>query len=238
MKILDDALPPKSKEEIMELITNKDYETVIRTHIPLVLKIAKDYRDITSHVFDDLIQEGCLGVLRACEMYDASKNSSFTNYAALWIKQRLGLLLAKAGIIKVPLDVYTKARAVSKKASKLGRDLSLEEIMETTNSTYVKSKTIDRVLKFLVANDNSLNKMPHDYKPAHLKQLKESLSFGWNCLNGKEKFIVTKRFGLNGHKVSTYRELGIALNKTGERVRQIQDDALTKLKPYLQEHIQ
>ncbi|MCK4353101.1 RNA polymerase sigma factor RpoD/SigA [candidate division WOR-3 bacterium] len=247
-----EKIPPLSTEEEQKLFEKiklgdrKARERLILRHLRSVVKIAKLYyrRGIP---LDDLINEGNLGLLRALKTYDLSRGVKFISYASWWIKQRiLNIIYKQSKTVKIPVQKFAKRKIIIKieeeLTQKLGRLPKTEEIarvigvspheiaqsMEIAQSDFSLDASMGdsevSLLDFIKANPEQLE----DYI---IKELLEGeLWEELKKLEEREKMIITLYFGLNGNRHHTLTEIGEILELSRERVRQIKEKSLIKLK--------
>ena len=250
-------IPLLSSEEELE-VAKKIYETqseiarkvLINANLRLVVSIAKKYigRGLS---FLDLIQEGNMGLIKATEKFDYTKGYKFSTYATWWIQQSITRAIAdKARIIRLPIhliesinkikkatmDLTTKLGRIPNKqeiADELGISLSkLTSIIKSTQSTISidtptgqkddSNKIIDYIVdESTIAPDNIVS------QESMLEDIKNML----NQLSQKERDVLILRYGLNndGNK-KTLDEIGTSYGVSRERIRQIENRAISKLK--------
>ena len=227
--------------------------TLIRSNLRLVVKIAHDFKGLGLPLLD-LISEGNIGLMRAVEKFDPSKGAKLSSYAAWWIKQSMRRALAnQARTIRIPVQSASKISKIQgaklKLAESLGRDPTDKEIASEINLTertvtglrLGKTSTISLHDPIQHGEDGEFRDIIPDEKtsaPDELIQDEETLSHMLmltDRLEERERTILNLRFGLNGERPKTLEEVSQAIGRTRERVRQIQNQALDKLRSMLEE---
>lgn len=251
--------PLVSPEEEIELAAKiKDgdddaKQKLIRSNLRLVVKIAHDFKGLGLPLLD-LISEGNIGLMRAVEKFDPSKGAKLSSYAAWWIKQSMRRALAnQARTIRIPVQSASKICKIQaakvKLAEEYGRDPTDREIASEVNLTertvtglrLGKTTTISLHDPIQHGEDGEFRDIIPDDKstaPDELVQDEETLSHMLKLterLEKRERIILNLRFGLNGERPKTLEEVSQTIGRTRERVRQIQNQALDKLKSYLEE---
>ena len=248
-------LTPAQEIELAARIKKGDKEArslMIRANLRLVVKIAHDYSNLGLPLLD-LISEGNIGLMKAVERFDPAKGGKLSTYAAWWIKQSIKRALAnQSKTIRLPVhlvDKISKMRRVSLQMSEeLGREPTDEELAEevglsTAKVSHLKTVAIrpasldapisdDDSTAFgeIVGDDDALT----PFEMLRDKNLHDEIGGLLDVLDEREKKIIFSRFGLDGGKARTLEEVGKKFGVTRERIRQLQNIALAKLRRALQ----
>ena len=227
-------------------------QKLIRANLRLVVKIAHDYKGRGLPLLD-LISAGNMGLIRAVEKFDPAKGAKLSSYSAWWIKQSMRRALAnQSRTIRIPIQSAAKIakirRARTELKNKLDRDPTVSEIAEkldfsertvsclarvnpfTTSLDAPLGNEEDRQLRDVVEDDSS---PPADQIFQHEEHLGRILKL-LNRLDQREQIILERRFGLNGFQPQTLEQVSQVVGRTRERVRQIQNAALEKLRDMLE----
>ena len=244
-------LTPKQEIELAARIQLGDREAralMINANLRLVVKIAHDYSNFGLPM-PDLISEGNIGLIKAVERFDPAKGGKLSTYAAWWIKQSIKRALAnQSKTIRLPVhlvDKIAKIRRLSQGMSEeLGREPTDEELAEEVGISAPKLAQL-RIISLRPASldapvsdedGKELGETVGDLEaPNPLEQLQDSnlldeLGEVLEELDPRERKIISSRFGLGGDPPKTLEEVGKRFGVTRERIRQLQNGALAKLK--------
>lgn len=198
---------------------------LVERNIGLVVSIAKKYRNQVLS-FGDLVQEGCLGLIRAAELFDGSKGFKFSTYATYWIRQAVQRALDNTGAtIRLPAHQNERWRRLNRLRSKLfaetGEDPTDERLSEISGISVADIELIEKTLRGTVAldqplteekNATSLLEMIADDEAGPLEALIEAEEINVDALleplTRAERRLIELRFGLNGHEPHTLEEVG------------------------------
>ena len=244
-------LTPEQEIELAEKIKRGDAaarERMINSNLRLVVTIAHDYDNLGLPLLD-LISEGNIGLTKAVERFDPKKGAKLSTYAAWWIKQSIKRALAnQSKMIRLPVhlvDKMAKVRRVAMQMSEeLGRepsDAELGEELGISSEKVARFKTLGIRPASLDApigdeNQTELSEsigdeaMQTPLESLRDKSLLSELDGLIAVLDGRERKIVSQRFGLDGGRPKTLEDVGKDFGVTRERIRQLQNIALTKLR--------
>lgn len=240
-----------SDEEVELAIKVKDgdqqaIEKLIKSNLRFVVSVAKQYQN-QGLSLNDLINEGNLGLIKAVKRFDVTKGFKFISYAVWWIRQSILQALAEnSRIIRLPLNRVGTLSKVSKAYSSLEqefeREPSSDEIAELLNINVEEIKETFRInqkkisLDDPIKDDNSyIEIFSNENSPPPDKELiKESLhkeiETAIKILNIREQEVLRLYFGIDCDQPHTLEEIGDKFNLTRERVRQIKEKALRRLR--------
>ncbi len=251
-----ELLTPQDEIRLAARIKKGDEEArkqMIRANLRLVVKIAQDYARYGLPLLD-LISEGNIGLIKAVQRFDPKKGGKLSTYAAWWIKQSIKRALAnQSKTIRLPAHLVDKIarmrRSERKLTEQLGRDPTEEELARDLgvdaaviahwNSVSVKPTSLDAPIgdddggTFSDIIGDERAKTPFD--EINDRQLLEEVERLLDRLDRREREILKYRYGLGGAPIETLEDVGRRFNITRERVRQIQNAALLRLREMLEE---
>ncbi|MFZ0710648.1 MAG: RNA polymerase sigma factor RpoD/SigA [Terrimicrobiaceae bacterium] len=244
-------LTPEQEVKLACRIKSGDQQAhaeMVRANLRLVVKIARDYANVGLPLLD-LISEGNIGLIKAIERFDPAKGGKLSTYAAWWIKQSIKRALAnQTKTIRLPIHLIEKIgkmrRVSSQMTEELGREPTDEELADEIG--FSSSKVT--ALKIAALRPASLDQPVQDgesfqigdivgdeesenpFESLRDKDTLEEIAEVLILLDDRERMIINSRFGLDGHEPKTLEEIGRKLGVTRERVRQLQNVALNRLR--------
>jgi RNA polymerase primary sigma factor len=256
---LDKYLQEISKEELLtveeevELAARvkkgdqKALETLTRANLRFVVSVAKQYQN-QGLSLPDLINEGNLGLIKAAERFDETRGFKFISYAVWWIRQSILQAIAEQSrIVRLPLNQVSSVNKISQVLSRFEQenerrpsvdeiseqvDLPLEKIDEALS---INGKHVSVDAPFADGEDNSLldvlvnDNSPSADKQLVLESLRQEIQKVLSCLNERERMIIEAYYGIEQPEM-TLEEIGTRYGLTRERVRQIKEKAIRRLR--------
>ncbi len=258
-----DLLTPDEEVDLAKRIREGDQaalEKLTKANLRFVVSVAKQYQN-QGLSLGDLINEGNLGLIKAAQRFDETRGFKFISYAVWWIRQSILQALAEQSrIVRLPLNRVGSLNKISKTFSELEqkfeREPSPEELAEvlevSTNEIVdtmkISGRHVSMDAPFVQGEENSLlDVLENDSEDTPdsdlmVDSLRKEVQRALSTLTQREADVVTYYFGLNGAHVMTLEEIGEKFNLTRERVRQIKEKAIRRLrhtsrskalKPYL-----
>ena len=247
---VDGGLPEDERDWLERTIDAGEMARVrlVEANTRLVVSVAKQY--IGQGVpFLDLIQEGNIGLMKAVEKFDYHRGYKFSTYATWWIRQGITRALAQQSrLIRLPVHAGDQIRRIYRVAEQLeqetGRKPTPVEISEQTGITDNKVERLLRISRYPISLERPVgddgdtefgdfiedDQVPQPTDVAHQQLLREALEEVMTALSAREARILRLRFGLRDGRTHTLEEVGEKFDLTRERIRQIEHEALDRLR--------
>ncbi len=229
----------------------KAREKMIKANLRLVVKIAHDFGNYGLPLLD-LVSEGNIGLMKAVERFDPKKGGKLSTYASWWIKQSIKRALAnQSKTIRLPVHLVDKIgkirRVAAQMTEELGREPSNEELADELGLPVAKVAHLKTVAvrpasldaKINADDDTAFGDLVSDeraedpFEALRDKDLRDEVGDLLDVLDPRERRIIAYRFGLGGGRERTLEEVGRKFGVTRERIRQLQNIALLKMRKAL-----
>jgi RNA polymerase primary sigma factor len=246
----EEMISAEEEAELAQRIRKGDQkalERLTRANLRFVVSVAKQYQN-QGMSLPDLINEGNLGLLKAAERFDETRGFKFISYAVWWIRQSiLQAISEQSRIVRLPLNQVGSYNKINREISKFEqlneRRPSLEEIAEHID---LPADKIDEAMSvsghhvsvdapFVEGEDNSLldvmvnEDIPSTDKDLVMESLKSEIRHALSILTDRERKVIEDSYGINGQEL-TLEEIGVKYGLSRERVRQIKEKAIRKLR--------
>jgi len=228
-------------------------ERMIKANLRLVLKIAREHEGLGLPLLD-LINEGNIGLMRAVDKFDPSKGAKLSTYSSWWIRQQMRRAITnQSKTIRLPAHAVEKVWKLRKISARIrqeaGREAYVDELSDATGlsrkkiaamlDTSLPPASLDSKIgddssterSSLIADENAQNPLDTLMKNDSIKVVRRLFT----RLSDREIQILTRRFGLNGEEPQTLSEIAVTMGVTRERIRQLQNQALNRLRSLVAE---
>ncbi|MCX7875674.1 MAG: RNA polymerase sigma factor RpoD/SigA [Melioribacteraceae bacterium] len=246
-----DLLTPEEEIELAIRIKQNDslaLEKLVKANLRFVVSVAKQYQN-QGLSLGDLINEGNLGLIKAAKRFDETRGFKFISYAVWWIRQSILQALAEQSrIVRLPLnkvgDLNKIVKAYSSLEQEFEREPNAEEIAQELNmdisdisdTLKVSGKAVSMDAPISQGEENRLldvlesNEQPSPDSNLITESLKKEIQRALSTLSDREAEVIQLYFGLNRDSALTLEEIGEKFNLTRERVRQIKEKAIRRLR--------
>jgi RNA polymerase primary sigma factor len=247
-----ELITPQEEVNLAERIKKNDQKALdrlVKAHLRFVVSVAKQYQN-QGLSLPDLINEGNLGLIKAALRFDETKGFKFISYAVWWIRQSILQSLAEQSrIVRLPLNKVGLTNRISKAYQQLEQELEREptaeelatllqlETEEVSSAINVATRHISMDTPIVEGEENTLadvlenpNAEKTDYNIEHCESLKTEVERSLETLSQRQKEVVCYFFGIGQDDPLSLEDIGHKFNLTRERVRQIKDKAITRLK--------
>ncbi len=246
-----DLLTPEEEIELAIEIKKgnpRALETLTKANLRFVVSVAKQYQN-QGLSLGDLINEGNLGLIKAAKRFDETRGFKFISYAVWWIRQSILQALAEQSrIVRLPLNRVGALNKIGKAYSNLEQEFEREpnaaelakeldmEVSEVADTLKISGRHISMDAPFTQGEENSLldviqnNELPSPDQELMEESLKKEINRALSTLSEREREVIKLYFGLNKEHSLTLEEIGERFNLTRERVRQIKEKAIRRLR--------
>lgn len=247
-----ELISPEEEVSLAERIKKHDQKALdrlVKANLRFVVSVAKQYQN-QGLSLPDLINEGNLGLIKAALRFDETKGFKFISYAVWWIRQSILQSLAEQSrIVRLPLNKVGLTNRISKAYQQLEQEFEREptaeeladllhlETEEVASAINVATRHISMDSPIVDGEENTLadilenpNAEKTDYKMDHYESLKREVERSLETLSQRQKEVVCYFFGIGQEDPLSLEDIGHKFNLTRERVRQIKDKAITRLK--------
>ena len=248
-----DTIPGDEQAELAIKAKGGDQRAMnrlVESNLRFVLSIAKDY-SWSGIPLEELSSEGNIGLIKAVSKFDETKGVKFISYAVWWIRQSIMQSIYENGnTVRLPINKINNISKINKASDKLyhklDREPTIQEIVGATELTEKEVKiSVNDTMSYVSIDDkikDGSDSEIGDFIPGetmddidtkiNLNSLKEQINSVFEGLSAREIRILNMHFGLNGYYEMSLKEIGEELDLTNERVRQIKEFALKKLRMY------
>lgn len=248
-----DVIPSDEQTELAIKAKQGDQKAMnrlVESNLRFVLSIAKDY-SWSGIPLEELSSEGNIGLIKAVGKFDETRGIKFISYAVWWIRQSIMQSVYENGnTVRLPINKINNIGKINKASDKLyqtlDREPTIEELVSVTELTEKEVKISVNDIMGYVSIDDKIRQdsdsevgdfipgetMDDIDKKININSLKEEINSVFEDLNEREIRILNMHFGLNGYYEMSLKEIGEELNLTNERVRQIKEFSLKKLRMY------
>lgn len=244
-------LTPQQEEELARRVQRGDRDALdelVRRNLRFVVSVAKQYAS-AGMPLEDLVNEGNVGLIRAAERFDVDRGYRFISYAVWWVKQAILQYLGEhSRTVRLPLNKTTALTRVTRAQQRLGQELGREPTTdELAVRLHLDAQDVEKVLHLPVRqfsiddpvegsdNDFHIDTLRDDTSQSPEEAVLEAartadIAAALDALNPRERDILTRYYGLEGCEPHTLEEIGRTYRLTRERVRQIRDRAIWRLR--------